>query len=128
MKKIFKTLLITLLTLMSFTNTIFALDKTATITSLEGYENKVEVAGTMSGECTAVAILVYDGDNCIAMETKPVNNMSFSASVGIDLTIGRTYTLKVADFDGGTFTTQNFVVKQSGGGSRRYVVPNTGVK
>lgn len=108
-------------------------DNIVTINNVNGEKSKVSVSCTTSRDCTAIAIIITpqaDTSNYLVMETRAVNNKSFSGAISTNLTVGETYTLLVADYDGGPFATMNFVVKDNPTPSTdsRYQVPNTCTK
>lgn len=89
----------------------------------------VDVSGTVPHEVLAVAVLIYsdddtDDDTLLRMETTGVSEGNFSAKIKVKLPSG-TYTVKVADYEGGDFFTDaEFTVKAAsppsfGGGTTR---------
>lgn len=120
------------LIVLSSYSSIFALDLTTiTIDNADGKPTYVSVAGKTSQDCTAVVIevLTADESTIVAMETKEVNNKSFNATVSTSLTVGNTYVIKIADFDGGPWQSKEFVVKNNpSSDTPKYSVPNTGIK
>ncbi|MGI6084158.1 MAG: S-layer homology domain-containing protein [Acetivibrionales bacterium] len=116
---IFNLLIITVIALSIIYTPAFAID-VEEITSLSASysSNKVTVTGTTAGNIYAVAVLLYDtdGTTLLRMETFEVNDGSFTAQISIRLSSG-TYTVKVADYDGGPFATTSFTYTHSSGSS-----------
>lgn len=68
--------------------------------------NKISVDGIVNNGVLAVAIMVYeeDGTTLVTMETTSVDsNDKYSDT--IDVTAGKKYIVKVANYDGGTYVT-----------------------
>lgn len=68
--------------------------------------NKISVDGTVNNGVLAVAIMVYeeDGTTLVTMETTSVDsNDKYSDT--IDVTAGKKYIVKAANYDGGTYVT-----------------------
>ena len=115
MKKILYILLITI-TVFTFSN-VSALNKEITSLTVKEESGKINVAGTTESGCSAVAIMVYkeDGTTLVTMKTTGVNDdNTFTDS--IDIKNGN-YVVKVADYDGGEFSTETVTIKTN---------PNTG--
>lgn len=69
-------------------------------------DNKISVDGTVDNGVLAVAIMVYeeDGTTLVKMETTSVDsNDKYSDT--IDVTSGKKYIVKVANYNGGTYVT-----------------------
>lgn len=69
-------------------------------------DNKISVDGTVDNGVLAVAILVYeeDGTTLVKMETTSVDsNDKYSDT--IQVTAGKKYIVKAANYDGGTYVT-----------------------
>ena len=77
--------------------------------------NSVTVSGTVASVNAAVAVQVLDsGDNIVAMDSFTVLNDNFAGTInGLALTAGGTYTVRVADYDGGTWKTTSTTVEVS---------------
>lgn len=114
MKKILTILFVSFIFVFSVTSTVLAKPTPdIEITSASGMGSTVYVSGNTSGIDTAVAIQVVKKDDTqvLAMNMTAVNNDSFSTSFYTDLEIGEEYTIKVADYDGGTWFTKDFIAK-----------------
>lgn len=82
---------------------------TAKINSISYQDNKVTVKGKISFEST-VQVLVFDGEKPILMGTTELENKNFTfVSDSIDLTNGKTYTVKVSTQDGKCQATKTFI-------------------
>ncbi len=83
-------------------------------------QNKVTVTGSadQTGDLLVAAVMVglYKGDTNLAMESFEVNSdNSFTGTIeDLSLEKGETYTVKVADYDGGTWETIEGVCAQNG--------------
>ncbi|MCR5719978.1 MAG: hypothetical protein K6F84_05380 [Lachnospiraceae bacterium] len=83
-------------------------------------QNKVTVTGSadQTGDLLVAAVMVglYKGDTNLAMESFEVNSdNSFTGTIeDLSLEKGETYTVKVADYDGGTWETIEGVCSQNG--------------
>lgn len=105
MKKLSKYLLVIMLSLfiIPFVNVHAASPNVKTIdASISG--NTISVEGTVENGVLAVAILVYeeDGTTLVTMETTSVDsNNEYSDT--IDVTAGKKYIVKAANYDGGTY-------------------------
>lgn len=77
---------------------------------------RVSVNGTTTPDILAVAVLLYDtdGSTLLRMETFGVAEQVFSATIAITLSPG-TYTVRVANYAGGSFTSTTFSYVKSGG-------------
>ena len=85
----------------------FALNKTVTVSTATATTSGVSVTGTT--EALAVIIQVRDAsDNILGMESEGTVSGAFSTSItGLSLAEGATYTVFVADYEGGTWTKVN---------------------
>lgn len=85
----------------------FALNKTVTVSTATATTSGVSVTGTT--EALAVIIQVRDAsDNILGMESVGTVSGAFSTSItGLSLAEGATYTVFVADYEGGTWTKVN---------------------
>ena len=85
----------------------FALNKTVTVSTATATTNSVSVTG--STEALAVIIQVRDSsDNILGMVSAGTVSGEFSTSVtGLSLAEGATYTVFVADYEGGPWTKVN---------------------
>lgn len=73
---------------------------------------KITVSGTAEAGTLACAVMVYDktGENLVGMETCGVaDDNTFSYTLDMEFANG-TYVIKVADYDGGNYTTTNVTV------------------
>lgn len=68
--------------------------------------NKISVDGTVNNGVLAVAIMVYeeDGTTLVKMETTSVDSNDKYSDI-IDVTAGKKYIVKAANYDGGTYVT-----------------------
>ena len=105
-------LLICLVAIVCFSVPAYALNKAVTIDSASATKTTVVVKGTT--EALAVTMqLRDDSDNIIAMITAGTNSGAFDISLNnLSLTPGTSYTVYVADYEGGNWTTE--VVTVSG--------------
>ena len=77
-------------------------------------EGKITVSGSVDSSVYAVAILVYSGDNLEYMETANVNS-SGAYNVTLEKTFeDGTYTIKVADYNGGDYAVKEDLVVGEG--------------
>lgn len=109
MKKFSKYLLIIILSL--FIIPIISVNVNATTLNVKTINasitnDKISVEGTVDNGVLAVAIMVYeeDGTTLVTMETTSVDsNDKYSDT--IDVTAGKKYIVKAANYDGGTYVT-----------------------
>ena len=83
-----------------------------TVSSVNTAENqgKITVSGTAETGVLAVAVTVYSGDNLVYMETTNVNSDgTYNVELGKTFDDG-IYTVKVADYNGGDYTTKENVI------------------
>lgn len=116
MKKIIMPLLmITCLLLLPIN--VYAINKAVTIAASSATTSSVTVSGTT--EAIAVVVQVRDTDDItiLAMESFPVINGEFSATIdsGLNLSSSNTYKVYVADFEGGDWATTEVVPINNGG-------------
>lgn len=123
MKKILS-LLIGLFAIVCFSVPAYALNKAVTIDSASATKTTVVVKGNT--EALAVTMqLRDDSDNIIAMITEGTTSGAFEISLNnLSLTPGASYTVYVADYEGGNWTTKvvtvpgyNIVVSDDGNGT-----------
>lgn len=123
MKKIL-TFLMGLFVIVCASTPTFALNKNVTITSATATRDTVVVKG--STEALAVTVQVRDSsDNIIAMVTEGTTSGTYEAKIdSLSLTPGADYTVYVADYEGGNWTTEvvtvsgyNIVVTNDGNGT-----------
>ena len=98
-----------------------AANEEVTVSSASASSSSVSVSGTT--DALAVMCQVRDSNNqIVAMTSLAVHNGNFSGSIVTPpLTAGATYTLYVADYEGGTFTKQDLTAPAaapSSGGSQ----------
>lgn len=74
----------------------------------------VSVTGKTADDMHAAAVLLYKGDTLLRLQTVGVTNSSFTAKINIMLSPG-TYTVKAANYDGGSYTTATFTVSGTAG-------------
>lgn len=114
MKKVLTTLLVSFILIFSLTSTVLALNEQIKIKNASGIGSTVYVSGETDGTIpTAVVIQVFKkGESSeIAMNATAVNSKAFSTSFYTDLVVGEEYTVKVADYNGGTWFTKDFIAK-----------------
>ena len=72
-------------------------------------DEAINVSGTMDSGVVAAAIFVYaeDGKTLVTMKTTQVDSGNFSESIALE---PGTYTVKVADYDGGEFASSDVTV------------------
>ena len=83
-----------------------------TVLSVNTTENdgKITVSGTVDSSVYAVAVVVYSGDNLEYMETTNVtDDGTYNVELAKTFADGK-YTVKVADYNGGTYETEENVV------------------
>ncbi|MBO7363677.1 MAG: hypothetical protein J6U41_09790 [Lachnospiraceae bacterium] len=115
MKKIFG-IILSLALIISVSFPVCAYNEAVTITSASGNTSTVSVSGTTNA--LAVAVQVRSGGTIVAMNSTGVSGNNFSISLtGLSLTAGDTVTVYVADYEGGTWSTQDIVVASGGTGS-----------
>lgn len=92
------------------------------------YSNRsVLITGKTTEGMHAVALMIYNADTLLRLETVGVVENCFTATVGITLSVG-TYTVKAADYVGGEYFTTTFTVTGSGdnsGGKTSPAAPKT---
>ena len=112
MKKII-TIICSILLTLSLSSVIYAEDGEITITSASGNNDSVSVSGKVDKDITAVVIEVVDkSGQILSMQTVEVVDKTFSCNnIYVDLNVGNTYTVKVADFDGGDWAKKDFTVE-----------------
>lgn len=83
-----------------------------TVSSVNATENggKISVSGTVDSDVYAVAVVIYSGEEFVYMETTSVtDDKTYSVELARTFADG-TYTVKVADYNGGTFEAEGNVV------------------
>lgn len=110
MKKFMTGLLATML-LLCISVPVFAADKAATIGAAEAKKEVITVSGET--EALAVTIQVRDKDGkIIAMATAGTKDKKYEAKIeNLNLTANVNYTIYVADYEGGNWTTKDVVYK-----------------
>lgn len=84
---------------------------TVTITTKSATKTQLTVAGTTSGVKAAVVVQLLSGEEILAMESLVVAGDSFSGVIsGLSLTTGSSYTVRIADYDGGTWASDTVAV------------------
>ena len=111
MKKITSVLLALVLTL-ALSVPAFAAGGTVTISSASATKTTVAVSGTVNSEVKAAVIVqVLNNEDILAMQSIQVNNLAFSGTISnLSLTAGRSYTVRIADYDGGAWTSDTVTV------------------
>ncbi|MGN0326667.1 MAG: LPXTG cell wall anchor domain-containing protein [Lachnospiraceae bacterium] len=97
----------------------YAAGETVTITSVSGTTTTVTVAGTTDASAVMVQIRDASGTTILAMQSFGTLSDNFSGSItGLSLTAGATYTVYVADYEGGPWATSTVTPVQAapGGG------------
>ena len=94
----------------------YAAGETVTITSVSGTTTTVTVAGET--QAAAVMVQIRDAsDAIVAMQSFGTLDENFSGSItGLSLTAGATYTVYVADYEGGPWATQTVTPVQAAPG------------
>lgn len=94
----------------------YAAGETVTITSVSGTTTTVTVAGET--QAAAVMVQIRDAsDAIVAMQSFGTLDDNFSGSItGLSLTAGATYTVYVADYEGGPWATQTVTPVQAAPG------------
>ncbi|MCR5255910.1 MAG: hypothetical protein K6D96_08250 [Acetatifactor sp.] len=97
----------------------YAANAAVTGVSVTGTTTSVSVSGTTGAGAQAVTLEILDGSSIVLVYSLSVDdNNSFSGTItDLRLVDGKTYQLKVADYDGGAWTTTEFTVGQSSSGS-----------
>lgn len=114
MKKIF-TVFIALILVFSLCVTTAATNGTVNNLTASGTTTAVTVSGSISSGALAVMTEVLDNTgSSVIMYSFPVSETNFSGTIsGVNLTPGATYTLRAADYEGGSWTTSTFTVPSS---------------
>lgn len=81
----------------------YAKDETVIIDSVTVYASSVNITGTT--DATAVTIQVRDASGIVSMDTVGTKDGTFTKSVAGSYTVGETYTVYVADYEGGSWAT-----------------------
>ena len=104
--------ILSILLMISLTFPVCAAGGTVSDLSVSGNTTQISVSGTTTGVTAAVAVQVLDsGSNIVAMENITISGNTFSGSLaGLTLTSGATYTVRAADYDGGTWKTTTITV------------------
>ena len=90
-----------------------AIDDGAATLVATGTTTSVSVSGTAADGVLAIMaeLLDTDGTTSIAMQSFAVDDGAFSGDItGVTLTAGATYTVRAADYNGGSWTTRSFTV------------------
>ncbi len=83
-----------------------------TITDADGASTGVTISGTT--DAYAVMVQIRDsGNHIVTMASFPVVNNEFSGTISQSLTAGADYTIFVADYEGGTFSTETVTATQA---------------
>lgn len=132
MKKLISTALALLLLLsLSTTALAAAADDVSTLTVDTATASAVSFTGTAGSNVLAVAVEIVDGGGSVALKSFAVESAAFSGSfTGLSLTAGATYTLRAANYNGGSWTTTTFTVPvppappaSPGTSSNTYTIP-----
>lgn len=94
------------------TDPVYALDKTVTISEVSPSTSVVKVNGTTEADAVMIQLRNASGDDIIAMKSFPVVDNAFEGSItDITLSEGIEYTVYVADYEGGDFATESFIIE-----------------
>lgn len=113
MRSLKKSILMIMAAIMVFFITSSTIEaKNITSVNATASNGKITVSGTTEAGTLACAVMVYDetGANLVGMETCGVaGDNTYSYTLEMKFTNG-TYVIKVADYDGGSYTTTNVTV------------------
>lgn len=114
MKRIIAFIFTILFVLTSIVPVCAAEGGTVSTLTVSATTSEISVSGTTVNVVAAVIVQVFDANsNMIKMESLLVLDNAFSGSINhIPLVAGATYTVRVADYDGGAFTTRTVVVPE----------------
>lgn len=118
MKKILNILFIGLISILFLPFNVNA--KSMATLDVNSNNNKITVEGTTENGVLAIAVLVYNQDELIHMETCSNNNNKYSCELSKTFEEGN-YTVKVADYDGGDYITKNVSVIQKNPETSDYI-------
>lgn len=77
--------------------------------------NKLKVFGTTEDGVLAIAVMVYSGENLEHLQTCSSDGNKFSCELNKTFETGE-YIIKVADYNGGTYSTKNIsIIKDANG-------------
>ncbi len=94
------------------TDPVYALNKTVTISEVSPSTSEVKVNGTTEADAVMIQLRNASGDDIIAMKSFPVVDNAFEGSItDITLSEGIEYTVYVADYEGGDFATESFILE-----------------
>lgn len=114
MKKLL-VILFSALLLVTSSISVFGETDDIVISSVTGEGTNVNVKGSVDTSVvkTAVAIQVVEKGQSliISMQSAEIKDGEFAANIYANMTEGKEYTVKVANYDGGTFYTKDFVCK-----------------
>lgn len=89
-------------------------------------QGSVSISGDAGEGVLAIAMLIYKEDNTLfRLETTGVSNGNFATTIAITLSPG-TYTIKVADYEGGPFTETSFTIATPPPPEEEDTSPSTG--
>lgn len=104
MKKLFSIFFIVLMSLVILPFNVNALS--ILTLNLENNNNKITVSGTTEEGVLAVAVFVYSSDELVDMETCSSSDSNYSCELKKAFISG-TYTVKVADYNGGDYISKD---------------------
>lgn len=107
MKKLLSILFIGIISLIIFPSSANA--KSISTLEVKNSGQKITVSGTTESGVLAIAVLVYSGEELVTMETCSSNNDAYSCELENAFKSG-TYTVKVADYDGGAYITKSIKI------------------
>lgn len=94
-----------------------------TISTIDVAESNgnITASGTTGTGVDAIALVIYNGDNLVSMETCSVDNNDYSCTFSKTFSNG-TYIVKVADYNGGDYVSKKIIINNGTKASN----PNTG--
>lgn len=98
----------------------FAQDGVISSATVTASQEQFQINGTVDGTCSCVTIEIWDEDQVLVyMGPADVTNSSFSVSIPTGSKEAGTYTVKIADIDGGPYLVKDAVLSgsSSGGGT-----------
>lgn len=112
MKKII-TFMAPIVLFLAFANSVYAAGTVSTLNAAATTDT-VEISGTTAGVNAAVTVQLLDAEsNILAMDSVTVIDNAFSDTItGLALTEGAQYTVRVADYDGGTWKVEEVTARQ----------------
>lgn len=109
MKKKILTFICVALCFLFVGETSYAENKAVTINEVTIYASSTEISGTT--EAIAVTIQVRNSSGIVSMDTAGTKDGKFTRSVAGSFNVGESYTVYVADYEGGSWATLTAVAK-----------------